>query len=53
MILRDFYLRNDQDKRLRKLLGKNSEHVRNALDDYFNKIDREELKKLNVSNSKS
>ena len=53
MILRDFYLRNDQDKRLRELPGKNSEHVRNALDNYFNKIDREELKKLKVSISKS
>jgi len=50
MVIRNFYIRNDQDKRLRKLPGKNSEHIRIALDVYLKKIEKSTN---NVSKSKS
>lgn len=41
MIVKDFYLRNDQWRFLRSLPGKASEHVRAAIDDYKLKKDKE------------
>jgi len=41
MITRDFKLRNDQYRFLKKLPGTMSEHVRNAIDDYKIKKDKE------------
>lgn len=35
MILRSFYIREDQDKQLRELKGNDSENVRIALDKHF------------------
>jgi hypothetical protein len=50
MIVKDFYLRNDQWRFLRSLPGKASEHVRAAIDDYKLKKDKE---KSNSSQSLS
>jgi len=50
MIVKDFYIRNDQWRFLRDLPGTSAEHVRAALDDYMAK---KESQKLKVSTSKS
>lgn len=50
MIVKDFYIRNDQWRFLRDLPGTAAEHVRAALDDYMAK---KESQKLKVSTSKS
>jgi hypothetical protein len=44
MIIKNFYLRNDQDRWLRSLTGRASEHIRNAIDLYRTKIEKEQLK---------
>lgn len=44
MIIRNFYLRNDQDKWLRSLPGRLSDHLRNAVDLYRTKVEKEQLK---------
>lgn len=44
MIIRNFYLRNDQDKWLRSLPGRTSEHLRTAVDLYRVKVEKEQLK---------
>lgn len=56
MIVKDFYLRNDQFRFLKKLPGNMSEHVRAAIDDYKLKKDKENSKvasSLSVSLSKN
>jgi predicted CopG family antitoxin len=50
MIVKDFYIRNDQYRDLKKLKGTMSEHVRNAIDEYLKRLKKD---KLNVSYSKS
>jgi len=41
MTLRNFYMRNDQERFLRKLPGKVSEHLRIAIDEYILKKKKE------------
>ena len=57
MIVKDFYIRNDQYKKLKKLKGTMSEHVRNALDEYLLKLELQEAYRVReakgVSFSKS
>ncbi len=57
MIVKDFYIRNDQHRSLKKLKGTMSEHVRNAIDQYLLELERQEAlrnrEKVGVAFSKS
>ena len=57
MIVKDFYIRNDQHRSLKKLRGTMSEHVRNAIDQYLLELERQEVlrnrEKVGVAFSKS